>query len=78
MACCHAVAAVLRYGRAPLWVALPLLALTSGLLGQGRFGASYWQDRESVRVAAGVTGHAVRQLYLDCGAVDVAVEKAEK
>ena len=38
-----------------------------GLLGQGRFGAAYWQDREPVRVAAGVTGHSVRQLYLDCG-----------
>jgi uncharacterized protein len=45
-----------------------------GLLGHGRMGAGYWQDREPVRGAATVTGHAVRQLYLDCGAVDVAVE----
>ena len=45
-----------------------------GLLGQGRFGAGYWQDRQPVREAATVSGHAVRQLYLDCGAVDVAVE----
>ena len=48
-----------------------------GLLGQGRFGAGYWQDREPVRTAAHVTGHAVRQLYLDCGAVDVAVETGD-
>ncbi|HYJ73717.1 MAG TPA: beta-L-arabinofuranosidase domain-containing protein, partial [Actinomycetota bacterium] len=33
-----------------------------------------WQDHEPVREAATVAGHAVRQLYLDCGAVDVAVE----
>ena len=45
-----------------------------GLLGSGRFGAEYWQDHASVRDAATVAGHAVRQLYLDCGAVDVAVE----
>jgi DUF1680 family protein len=45
-----------------------------GLLGEGRFGAAYWQDHAPVRDAATVAGHAVRQLYLDCGAVDVAVE----
>jgi DUF1680 family protein len=45
-----------------------------GLLGQGRFGAAYWQDHEPVRDAPTVAGHAVRQLYLDCGAVDAAVE----
>ncbi|MGN9908340.1 glycoside hydrolase family 127 protein [Phytohabitans sp. LJ34] len=45
-----------------------------GLLGAERFGAAYWQDHEPVRQAATVAGHAVRQLYLDCGAVDVAVE----
>jgi len=45
-----------------------------GLLGEGRFGAEYWQDHEPVRTAATVAGHAVRQLYLDCGVVDVAVE----
>jgi len=45
-----------------------------GLLGQGRFGSAYWQDHAPVRDAPTVAGHAVRQLYLDCGAVDVAVE----
>jgi DUF1680 family protein len=45
-----------------------------GLLGGGRFGAAYWQDHAPVREATAVAGHAVRQLYLDCGAVDVAVE----
>jgi DUF1680 family protein len=45
-----------------------------GLIGPGRFGLEYWQDHAPVREAQTVTGHAVRQLYLDCGAVDVAVE----
>jgi DUF1680 family protein len=45
-----------------------------GLLGSGRFGPAYWQDHAPVREAETVAGHAVRQLYLDCGAVDVAVE----
>jgi DUF1680 family protein len=45
-----------------------------GLLGAGRFGSEYWQDHRPVREAPTVAGHAVRQLYLDCGAVDVAVE----
>ncbi|MET8153320.1 glycoside hydrolase family 127 protein [Actinoplanes sp. NPDC049668] len=45
-----------------------------GSLGDGRFGPAYWQDHEPVRYAAEVAGHSVRQLYLDCGAVDVAVE----
>ncbi|MEU4162041.1 beta-L-arabinofuranosidase domain-containing protein [Actinoplanes sp. NPDC026670] len=44
------------------------------LPGADRFGAGYWQDHEAVRDASAVAGHAVRQLYLDCGAVDVAVE----
>ncbi|MET0416370.1 MAG: beta-L-arabinofuranosidase domain-containing protein, partial [Actinoplanes sp.] len=44
------------------------------LPGGERFGAAYWQDHEPVRDAPSVAGHAVRQLYLDCGAVDVAVE----
>ncbi len=46
----------------------------SGLIGAGRFGPEYWQDHEPVRTAQTVAGHVVRQLYLDCGAVDVAVE----
>src|SRR4029079_18244149 len=45
-----------------------------GLLGSDRFGAAYWQDHATVRDAPTVAGHAVRQLYLDCGAVDVATE----
>jgi DUF1680 family protein len=45
-----------------------------GLLGQGRFGPAYWQDHAPVADATSVAGHAVRQLYLDCGAVDVATE----
>jgi len=48
-----------------------------GLLGAGRFGATYWQDHQSVRDSATVAGHVVRQLYLDCGAVDVAVETGD-
>ena len=49
-----------------------------GLLGPGRFGAAYWQDHLPVRDAPTVAGHAVRQLYLDCGAVDVATELGDE
>ena len=49
-----------------------------GLLGKGRFGSAYWQDHARVRDAPSVTGHAVRQLYLDCGVVDVAVELGDR
>ena len=49
-----------------------------GLLGTGRFGSAYWQDHAPVREAPTPTGHAVRQLYLDCGAVDVAVELGDR
>jgi hypothetical protein len=49
-----------------------------GLLGSGRFGSGYWQDREPVRVAREPIGHAVRQVYLDCGAVDVAIETGDE
>jgi DUF1680 family protein len=49
-----------------------------GLLGSGRFGRAYWQDHEAVGEAASVAGHAVRQMYLDCGAVDVAVETGDQ
>ena len=48
-----------------------------GLLGAGRFGPEYWQDHAPVRDATTVAGHAVRQLYLDCGVVDVAVERGD-
>ncbi|SNT60443.1 hypothetical protein SAMN05421812_11295 [Asanoa hainanensis] len=49
-----------------------------GLLGDGRFGPAYWQDHAPVRSAPEVAGHSVRQLYLDCGAVDVAVEQDDE
>ena len=48
-----------------------------GLLGDGRLGRRYWQDHEPVRVAPTVAGHSVRQMYLECGVVDVAVETAD-
>lgn len=48
-----------------------------GLLGDDRFGAAYWQDHAPVRDAPTVAGHAVRQMYLDCGAVDLAVETGD-
>ena len=48
-----------------------------GLLGDGRYGARYWQDHESVRLAREPAGHAVRQVYLDCGVVDVAAETGD-
>ncbi len=48
-----------------------------GLLGDGRFGPAYWQDHEPVREAADGRRARVRQLYLDCGAVDVAVERGD-
>jgi DUF1680 family protein len=48
-----------------------------GLLGEHRFGAAYFQDHRPVREAAEFTGHAVRQVYLLAGAVDVAVETGD-
>ncbi|WP_336217106.1 glycoside hydrolase family 127 protein [Nonomuraea sp. LPB2021202275-12-8] len=57
---------------------LALAARMLGLIGHGHFGAQYWQDHEPVHEAATVAGHAVRQLYLDCGAVDVAVELGDE
>jgi DUF1680 family protein len=48
-----------------------------GALGPGRFGPAYWQDHEPVATAPSVAGHAVRQLYLDSGAVDVATESGD-
>jgi uncharacterized protein len=45
-----------------------------GLLGGERFGPVYLQDHVPVREASEVAGHAVRQLYLLAGVVDVAVE----
>jgi uncharacterized protein len=49
-----------------------------GHLAEGRFGAAYWQDHKPIRQATEVTGHAVRQLYLDSGVVDVAIETDDR
>lgn len=40
-------------------------------------GRGYFQDDVPVREAVGFSGHAVRALYLACGAVDVAVETGD-
>ena len=48
-----------------------------GLLGPNRFGPHYWQDHVPVRDATAVAGHAVRQLYLLAGMVDVHVETGD-
>jgi DUF1680 family protein len=48
-----------------------------GRLGDGQFGAAYFQDHVPVRQATEFTGHAVRQLYLLAGVVDVAVETGD-
>jgi DUF1680 family protein len=48
-----------------------------GLLGEGSFGRAYFQDHLPVREATEVSGHAVRQLYLLAGMVDVAVETGD-
>jgi uncharacterized protein len=48
-----------------------------GTLGPGSFGSGYYLDQVPVRDATSVTGHAVRQLYLLCGATDVAVETGD-
>jgi uncharacterized protein len=48
-----------------------------GLLGDDRFGRSYWQDHLPLRQAQQVAGHAVRQLYLLIGAADVYAETGE-
>ncbi len=47
---------------------------TSGLLGDSRFPMSYFLHHAPVRQRASATGHAVRELYLQAGVVDVAVE----
>ena len=54
-------------------VALP----TSGLFGDLRFPLSYFLHHIPVRDRARATGHAVRELYLQAGVVDVAVETAD-
>jgi uncharacterized protein len=49
-----------------------------GLLTKDRFDDRYWQDHEPVRTAAEPVGHAIRQMYLDCGVVDVATETGDR
>jgi uncharacterized protein len=49
-----------------------------GLLGDDAMGRQYYQDHLPVRRATEVTGHAVRQLYLLAGVVDVAVETGDR
>jgi DUF1680 family protein len=49
-----------------------------GLLPTGAFGAGYFQDHLPVREATEATGHAVRQVYLLAGVVDVAVETGDE
>jgi DUF1680 family protein len=49
-----------------------------GILGPCRYSARFWQDHETVRTALAPAGHAVRQIYLDCGVVDVAVETGDR
>ncbi|PPK97941.1 hypothetical protein CLV92_10291 [Kineococcus xinjiangensis] len=46
-------------------------------LGESHFGSGYFQDDVPLREATRATGHAVRQLYLLAGAVDVAVETGD-
>lgn len=48
-----------------------------GWLGEDKFGSAYFQDSVPVREAREATGHAVRQLYLLTGVVDVAVETGD-
>jgi uncharacterized protein len=48
-----------------------------GLLGDHELGPVYFQDDVPVRAARVLRGHAVRALYLACGAVDVAVETGD-
>lgn len=48
-----------------------------GLLGPGRWGSRYFQDDVPQAESTVFGGHAVRALYLACGAVDVAVETGD-
>ena len=51
---------------------------SSGLLGNDRFPMLYFLHHLPVRKRASATGHAVRELYLQAGVVDVAVETGDK
>jgi len=46
-------------------------------LGEVHYGARYRQDDEPFRTAKQARGHAVRQAYLACGALDVAAETGD-
>lgn len=48
-----------------------------GLLGEGIFGAAYYQDDTPVRDAGVLRGHCVRALYLAMGATDVYLETGD-
>jgi DUF1680 family protein len=48
-----------------------------GWLGEDRFGSQYFQDHLPVLQAREAAGHAVRQIYLLTGAVDVAIETSD-
>ncbi|MFI1848250.1 glycoside hydrolase family 127 protein [Streptomyces sp. NPDC020480] len=48
-----------------------------GLVGRHKHGARHRLDHLPVRVAPAVTGHVVRALYLEAGAVDVAMETGD-
>ncbi len=50
---------------------------TSGLLGDSRFPLSYFLHHTPVRKRSTATGHAVRELYLQAGVVDVATETGD-
>lgn len=47
------------------------------LLGQGRFGAAYYQDHVPVRQARMMEGHAVRALFLAAGVADLYTETGD-
>lgn len=46
-------------------------------LGPGEFGLQYCQDGAPLREVDGLSGHAVRAVYLAAGATDVAVERGD-
>ncbi len=50
---------------------------TTGLLGDRRFPLSYFLHHVPVRERTSATGHAVRELYLQAGVVDVATETGD-
>lgn len=49
-----------------------------GALAGGHFGPRYYVDHEPVRSATEATGHAVRQVYLATGMVDVYLETGDR